>query len=169
MTAVYQENDEVNELNVVEQAQIESLFGKLRFNETKRIAVEDNILKSVVNLEESGGDIDEIFLKLYGEPSEPISIEEQGEILERERLHRKELDNRLETEEDTRAINTASDDNTKTEKALADEDIIESKTVTAEEATEVDWDDVFDEMAKSEATEKSSTEPIARDSSCVIV
>lgn len=136
------------------QAQIESLFDKLNFSMGKKMVVEGDISRSQLIGEESGENIDEIFIKLYGEPCKPISAEEQREIIERKMLGaetpKSEEDFDLEV----------SNDRAKTKEALVEvqEDVVEPKTAPVEHAAEVNLDELFQEMENSKANEKPSTE-----------
>ena len=169
MTSTNFEVKTVEEMSAVEEAQIESLFGKLRFSEARGLAVEDNISKSVLIAEEIGGDIDEVFVKLYGQPGKAIGIEEQRKILQRRTMDRqdcKELDDRQETQ--SNQIPGISNDKPESKRPKVDEYTIKPKTVSIENAAEVDWDSVFEEMGNSEADKQASAETDSN-SSCVIL
>ena len=59
--------------------QDESSFMKLELNEVKKTVVEDRVSKSVYHIQEAGGNIDELFVELFGEPCTPLNSTEQQE------------------------------------------------------------------------------------------
>ena len=136
------------------QAQVESLFDKLNFSTGKKMVVEADISKNELVAEESGENIDEVFIKLYGEPCKPICSEEQREIIQRKMLGG-------ETPKSEEAFDfEVSNGRAKTKEALVEvqEDVVEPKTAPVEHAAEVDLDELFQEMENSKANEKLFTE-----------
>jgi hypothetical protein len=165
MESIRREHGKIKEKNSVEEARVESLFEKLKSNKSSTI-VQENIEKDEIPLEECGADIDEIFIKLYGQPSQTRSAEEQREIINKENGRRKRAE-RISSENTDDGKIVEENGNTMTEMVLIDEDIIEQDSVTLEQA-EVDWDNLFEDLDSSENVE---TPPNGSDSflSCTIV
>ena len=128
------------EMGAVEEAQIESLFEKLKTSNTSPKIVKENVEKCELQFEEAGADIDEIFTKVYGEPGQPISAEKQKEIINKENARRKRAERMSSSENKDEKIVEESG-NTTSEMGLVDEDVIKRDTVNIEEA-EIDWDKV---------------------------
>ena len=144
------EHGKTKEMSAVEVAQVESLFVKLKSRKSP-VTVKENIEKCEIQLEECGADIDEIFIKLYGQPGHPISAEEQREIINKENARRKRAQ-RMSSEntDDGKAVEESG--NTMFERVLVDEDTVEQDSVNFEE-TEVNLDDIFEDLESSENVE----------------
>jgi hypothetical protein len=147
MESVLRENGKTNVLSgAVEEAQMDSTPNKpLR-------TVNENIEKCEIQLEECGADIDEIFIKLYGEPGQPISGIKQREILNKENAKRKRAEKMpSECTDDGKPVENSG----KATCEMVDEDIIEQDSVIFEEA-EMNLDAVFEDLESSENVETTT-------------
>lgn len=102
--------------------------------------VKENIEKCELQFEESGADIEEMFTKLYGEPGQPISAEEQRENINKGNARRKRAE-RVSGENMENEKTVEKSGNTTSEMDLIDEDVIKRDSVNVEEA-EIDWDKI---------------------------
>lgn len=149
----------------VKEAQVESLFEKLKSSYSLKQVREESIAKCEVQAEECDACIDEIFITLYGQPSRPISAEEQMEIFKKESVRRKRAERmNIESTDDGNLFqesgktsrqtgNTASENrtsaaegkNTESGMVLPVEALIQADTVVLEHA-EIDWSDLFEDF-----------------------
>ena len=148
MESVHQKNEKPNEMSAAEEAQMESLFEKLKPNNSLR-TVNEKIEKCEIQLEECGTDIDEIFIKLYGQPGHPISAIDQEEIIKTENARRKRAESMTnESREDEKPV----ENNRNGMHEIVHEDLIEHDSVSFEEA-EVNLDAIFEDLELSENVE----------------
>ena len=148
MESVHRKNEKANEMSAAEEEQMESLFEKLKPSDSLR-TVNEKIEKCEIQLEECG-DIDEIFMKLYGQPGHPISTIEREETIKKENARRKRAESMTgESREDEKPV----ENNRNGMHEIVDEDLIENDSVIFEKA-EVNLDAIFEDLESSENVER---------------
>ena len=137
----YRDSKKAQKMSVDQKwLQIESPAESLSSNKSTK-AIEENVEKCELQFEESGADIDEIFMKLYGKPGEPVRSEEQRRIVDMENARRKRAERiSSESREDGNMVGEGG--SIVFGMVLIDEGVIKQDHVIFGE-TEIDWDVLF--------------------------
>ena len=131
------------EMGAAEEAQIESFKTLETSNKFPRV-VKENVEKCEVQFEESGADIGELFTKLYGEPGQARSPEEQRKIINKENTMRKRAE-RMSSENTDDGKTVEENESIVSTMDLIDEAVIKQDFVNFEQA-EINWDDLFEHL-----------------------